>query len=46
MVDIESKYREHLEVQAGEELRGKLGGGETQREGVQALGRWFEATAT
>jgi hypothetical protein len=27
-------------------LLGKLGGGETQREGVQALGRWFEAAAT
>jgi hypothetical protein len=26
-------------------LLGKLGGGETQREGVQALGRWFEAIA-
>ena len=24
-------------------LLGKLGGGETQREGVEALGRWFEA---
>jgi hypothetical protein len=35
VVDIESKYREHLEVQAGEELRG-----------LCALGRWFEATAT
>jgi hypothetical protein len=27
-------------------LLGKLGGGEAQREGVQALGRWFEAIAT
>ena len=26
-------------------LLGKLGGGETQREGVQALGRWFEGIA-
>jgi hypothetical protein len=24
-------------------LLGKLGGGETQRQGVEALGRWFEA---
>jgi hypothetical protein len=27
-------------------LLGKLGGGETQQHGVQALGRWFEAIQT
>jgi hypothetical protein len=27
-------------------LLGKLGGGETQREGVEALGRWFEGIGT
>jgi hypothetical protein len=26
-------------------LLGKLGGGEVQREGLEALGRWFEAIA-
>ena len=45
MAALDSKYRDHLEAQAGEGLKllGKLGGGEAQRAGVQALGRWFEA---
>lgn len=32
-----------LMMMSGEGLLGRLGGGETQRLGIQSLGRWFEA---
>jgi hypothetical protein len=34
-----------LMMMRGEGMLGKAGGGETQRQGLQALGRWFAATA-